>query len=218
MPSSSGASPASRAPGTSNVSLCQVTTQFVNAVSMTASDDQILECGPLRVVFTRSRDRIAHRVLAVGPDKSPVLLESIEGSDEEDWPPSPAFREVHLERRADDQQVAFLVGMAGSSHWSASIAADAASGRLSFDVACRLREVPRQLGSCYTAVPSSSFDARRITLQDNAASYALDLGDAVSNPANLLDDEQRVQIAVAALPASQKFPVTLRWQYAIQVL
>jgi hypothetical protein len=45
--------------------------------------------------------------------------------------------------------VAFLTGMAGSSHWSASIACEPARNRAAFDIACRCKQRPAWVGSLY---------------------------------------------------------------------
>ncbi len=39
--------------------------------------------------------------------------------------------------------------MAGKSHWSQTVTADAATASLSFDVACRVQRQPDWLGSTY---------------------------------------------------------------------
>jgi len=78
-----------------------------------------------------------------------VVFESIEGTPEEDWPPSPPLQELHLEARPDGKQLALLVGMAGTSHWSLSVEFDAAAGTAVFDVACRVKRAPGGLGSRY---------------------------------------------------------------------
>ncbi|MBL9123800.1 MAG: hypothetical protein JNG90_09220 [Planctomycetaceae bacterium] len=78
-----------------------------------------------------------------------VVFESIEGTPEEDWPPSPPLQELHLEARPDGKQLALLVGMAGTSHWSLSVEFDPAAGTAVFDVACRVKRAPGGLGSRY---------------------------------------------------------------------
>ncbi len=77
------------------------------------------------------------------------LLESIEGTADQLWPSSPPFQEAHLEPRADGRQVVLLVGMAGSSHWSASVEIDPQTHTALFDVACRMRGPADWLGSRY---------------------------------------------------------------------
>lgn len=113
------------------------------------SHQAILEGGGLRLELRREGDRFHHRVWAVHADGEALLLESVESAADEVWPTSPPLQELHLESRPGGQELALLVGMAGRSHWSLSVALDAAAGRLSFDVACRVRGAAGHLGSAY---------------------------------------------------------------------
>jgi hypothetical protein len=115
------------------------------------SNDVVLPCGRLRVVFDQLSDRFGHRIEVFLNNEWVGVLESVEGSDDDDWPTSPALQTVHVEIRPAGS-VALLVGMAGKSHWSASVAADEASGRVVFDVACRVGRAPAWLGSSYRRV------------------------------------------------------------------
>ena len=78
-----------------------------------------------------------------------MLLASVEGTAAEPWPASPPFQQAHLESRPGGRQVVLLVGMAGSSHWSASVEIDPASDAALFDVACRMHGRADWLGSRY---------------------------------------------------------------------
>jgi hypothetical protein len=124
----------------------------------------LLTAGALRIEFVRQRDRFVHRIgLVVDDNFSPLLTsdegdaswgnaapnDHIRGEIDAAWPPSPPFQELRIESRDYGQQVALLVGMAGSSHWSASVETDPHAGSTIFDVACRLREPARTLGSRY---------------------------------------------------------------------
>ena len=116
------------------------------------SDEAILEAAGLRLRFQRVGDRIAHTIeqrveTAQRPD-SAVELVSVEGTSDDDWPSSPPFQSVHVEQRPNGEQVALLVGMAGTSYWSASVQLEP-SGKLTWDVACRVKAAPRTLGSTY---------------------------------------------------------------------
>lgn len=109
-----------------------------------------LTIGPVTVVFTWSGDRWSHRV-TVGD----AAWESVEGPRAEDgderWPASPVL--VELSRIDTSHGPAILgVGLAGRSHFSASIAPDpAAADRARFEIACRYNEPPTWLGSTYRA-------------------------------------------------------------------
>lgn len=115
-----------------------------------------LSGGGLWVEFVWRGDRWGHRIGVTDSDRgqSPpqqlaAILETLEGTPEQDWPPSPVLQELHLEPRGNGQQLALLVGMAGTSHWSLSMELDPAAGRAVFDVACRVKRAPGELGSTY---------------------------------------------------------------------
>lgn len=105
------------------------------------------QVGIARVEFFQAADRIAHRVL-IERDGRSATWESIEGDDLQNWPPSPPYQEISLER-IGDQDVALLVGMAGKSHWSLRVDIDPVRASIRFDVACRIAVEPDFLGSKY---------------------------------------------------------------------
>lgn len=107
--------------------------------TMIGKIEAVLDAGPLRLMFARDGDRIGHLILHVGHSAERPILWSVEGDPAEDWPASPPFQSLHVERPPETPPRALLVGMAGQSHWSASIEADPVSGRLHFDMACRVR-------------------------------------------------------------------------------
>src|ERR1051326_2095918 len=76
----------------------------------------------LRIEFIWRDDRYRHTVSLIDRDRASIpLLESIEGNSEDDWPSSPPLQTLSVERLSDGRSVALLVGMAGGSHWSASV-------------------------------------------------------------------------------------------------
>lgn len=117
----------------------------------------VLECAGVRVVFRREGDRFTHRIeVRRSPaDDWRVACETAEGSPNDDWPSSPPFQQLHVERRPTGP-VVLLVGMAGRTHWSgaAEIAADGAGIR--FDLAARSSEPPRCLGVRYVSVDADA--------------------------------------------------------------
>ncbi len=102
----------------------------------------------LRVEFCWRDDRFVQR-LFVG-DAHP-LGNSVEGSADEQWPPSPPIQQLSLET-INGKSVILGVGAAGKNHWSISVetfADDHATG-MKFDLACRRTSDPIYLGSTYT--------------------------------------------------------------------
>lgn len=116
---------------------------------------QVLTVGNTEVRFEWRGDRWTHAVRFEG---SPDLLttgpwQSVEGpgdnSRDDRWPPSPVFVELHTHPAAGSVAVMGL-GLAGRSHFSASIGPDnQVPGALRFDIAARIHEPPVQLGSTY---------------------------------------------------------------------
>ncbi len=153
----------------------------------------------LRLDFTWRGDRYM-QTLYVGDGAGAETLAwiSVEGAADEAWPGSPAFQQLHVESRGE-RRVALLVGMAGTSHWSASV--EPVEGRAAwlFDVACRVREAPSFLGSEY-----------RFAQPEVGACLALQ----PEPPAVLFatDGERR---GVAAERQAPRFPTTLRWRYVV---
>ncbi len=103
----------------------------------------------LQVVFFRNGDRYAHRIEVLDGNVPLVLMESREGDDQDEWPLSSPLQQLSIESRPDGRQVALLVGMAGQSHWSASVTADSNERSLLFEMACRTKDSPANLSNSY---------------------------------------------------------------------
>lgn len=119
-----------------------------------------LTAGVLRLEFVRRANRIEHRLLRPGSDTAQptdgqVIAVSEEGfgntregnaqdgsvqdghveMSDAHWPPSPPFQQLHVEDHGAGE-IAMLVGMAGTSHWSAAVTCTPRG--FEFDVACRI--------------------------------------------------------------------------------
>ncbi len=105
----------------------------------------------IRIAFAWNEDRFAHSIHLLRDGRSLELLASLEGSDQQQWPPSPPLQQLCVEDHQSNGPVALLVGMAGKSHWSASVEARTDSTRVVFDMACRFQADPAKLGSTYRA-------------------------------------------------------------------
>jgi hypothetical protein len=163
-----------------------------------AQQEFLLEAGGLRVRFFWQRDRFAHEVLIRSEGAWLGVLASREGTSSEDWPPSPPLQ--HGELAAASPRQALLVGMAGRSHWSASVEVEPDGSAAVFDVACRLRSTtPGWLGSIYTALQAGS-----------AAQLELcpETGDAML-------DRTTDGWAIAAQASPSAAPQTARWKYRV---
>ena len=159
----------------------------------------------LRVRFTRLTDRYAHAIFAVEPSgQEHLLLESVEGTPNDDWPPSPPLQSLSIEELSIGRRAALLVGMAGRSHWSASIEPVPGKAALAFDIACRVA-APQSvaLGSTYLQ-PRSPDAALRSSIQmhgtDDSTACVIE-----SQPELIFIKPGRILLSGA----------TARWQYRV---
>ena len=180
-----------------------------------------LESGSLRLAFVKQSDRYAQRIdLRRGTEFIPCW-ESVEGFDSvispspvlplssssPGWPPSPPFQEVHLDTRADGKQIALAIGRAGTSHWSLSVVPFSQGSGFVFDVACRVRERPIELGSSYRRVEYRNNDDK--TLPHVEFIFTSEFEEQV----RLEFYPDRWNICPADLTGP--LPRTIRWQYQV---
>jgi hypothetical protein len=165
------------------------------------SSEVVLSCGRLRIVFQRLSDRIRHRVEVFDAGTWMPQLESVEATGSDEWPSSPPLQTLHVEERPDGP-VALLVGMAGRSHWSASVAADKSRSRMTFDIACRTAAASQWLGSTYHWLVESENAARQETRIVPMAATLMSC-----------DESQLVLKAEIDQPSQQR---TVRWGYSIE--
>jgi len=160
-----------------------------------------LDANGLRLELFRQRDRYHHRIVAAD---GTLLLTSIEGTDQDDWPPSPPLQQLSIEEIRPGVEVALLVGMAGKSHWSVSIELQDDQLGFIFDVACRSSDAAGWFGSSYEFHKSEPQGLEMIGL-------------SVEGQTTLV--EAAVQRWVAApnadLPAGRTS--TVRWKYALSL-
>ena len=102
-------------------------------------------------------DRFAHRLVWTFGGRRHVLLTSIEGRPDEDWPPSPPLQQ--MARQASSAGPILLgLGMAGANHWSASMQArsgDPNDCGLQIELACLVRQPNPRLGCRYRTGPNA---------------------------------------------------------------
>ncbi len=155
-----------------------------------------------------------HRVCGMGGEWRGPLAESVEGTDEEVWPASPALQQLSIEHR-ERVDVALLVGMSGRSHWSLSIEAEQGTGTLRFDAACRVRELPLQCGSGYRIDWGTQYEqhADRLRWRSDAGWCELTVLEiAGSLPARLERVADEIRIVA---PKPDRLPATVRWRYQL---
>ena len=189
-----------------------------------------IQCGALRLSWQARGDRAGHCIETTIAGESTLLLESIEtlpGLDESaEWPPSPTLANWHAERRGASQ-IFMAVGLAGKTHWSASIEVKKVSGTVSdsqsrrealpdtfsiaFDIAARLNRPPGFLGSHYRcAWARHVVDAATVEL---APGVLLRCDEATTRWR--LDNTTCTLVIEPHPIESDAFPQTARWRYSI---
>ncbi|QGJ69844.1 Hypothetical protein PBC10988_15310 [Planctomycetales bacterium 10988] len=201
-----------------------------------------LYSGKLALKFGWRQDRFFHTVHYLQDGNWQAWLESVEGGasasstneEEESWPTSPPFQYLSFEtqelpqetatgeKKSEPKKIALLVGMAGVSHWSASIVP--VVGGFAFDVACRVKEEPQLLKSTYRMLlPSGRVIAESSQKAECIArgrdSLQMSLVGAKELPATLTvkDGVTSTLEVEPAIPEKLELPITIRWRYSIQL-
>lgn len=180
----------------------------------------------LRLTFYRLADRVGHRLELVAGDDALPVLESCEGNDQQVWPPSPALQSLHVEQR-EQGPLALLVGMSGTSHWSASAERAPERAALLFDIACRVKQPPERLHSSYhlrnVVTAERQADGLLLQLADSSlriVAQALPVeeeGSASAGQVELPADGSPVTIG-PSLPVTWSLPATVRWRYRFELI
>lgn len=151
----------------------------------------------LRLSFLQPADRYGHMLALVNSDGAVLpLLATVEGIPSDDWPPSPPLQSLSFHTLPDGRQAALLVGMAGTSHWSASIEPAVSEPMLLFDIACRHSSQAPRLGSRYQRVAAPLHDQLQIS-SENA--------------------QLREQDGLIVIEPNSMAMTTTRWQYTISL-
>lgn len=176
----------------------------------------------VQVTFVPKGDRFAQRI-EFGES---AWLEAVDEDDNasDSWPPSPPLQDVHLETRPGGQQLALMIGRAGTSHWSISCELTPAPSELLFDVACRIKEPATWLGSRYQLSPGLAFHksasggelisggkvwCRISTESDCNLIWQAELGRLTFVPYSTADGAKTV--------ASDRVAHTIRWRYRLVI-
>ncbi len=170
----------------------------------------------LRLRFTRLADRLGHTICWVDGGDVVPLLRSREGTDQQSFPPSPPMQQIAIQQ-VDQRRVAFLVGMAGRSHWSVSVEADGAARQLRFDVACRLPAGQRGLlSSSYDVIEPrlSEWHSGEVHFRRDEGLCVLrsiPIGSRAAPPIDLRQHQIEIR------PGDQPQAPTIRWAYELIV-
>lgn len=161
-------------------------------------------------------DRWKHTIWLVCDQSEQPLLSSMEGSLDDDWPPTGPIQECHQQAVAAGSAL-FGVGMAGSSHWSVAVetVANDTVNALQFDYACRVRAKPQTLGNVYQwQCPASEMQDGLIRIGSPGVMLrvvTVDGSDVGAEIAHVDDGRMRIRYPIVADPR----PATYRWRYRI---
>ncbi len=188
---------------------------------MSAHREHVLEGGGLAVRFVWRDGRFAHAISIVEErsGNSTVVLRSIEGTPSDAWPASPPFQSLHREGAPSERQLALLVGMAGKSHWSASVELDPAVPCICFDVACRVHPGESgPLGSRYRVGDAAGPDRSQQTIvlgtfAERQLAVAID-EDIGAGRLAVSDDSLRIDAVPQGPGTTAK---TIRWRYTVRL-
>ena len=167
----------------------------------------------LQIAFEWQVDRYEH-ALQVRRDGGPpaAILVSSSAGGQAEWPSSPPFQQLAIEQQAAGP-VALLIGMAGKSHWSASIEPLPQLVGFRFDVACRVTARPTQLLSTYRVPPAGRIEAvspRRLSVIAESCTMQFELGDHGDLEATASAESLAVRADVDG-----PIPGTRRWVYEV---
>ncbi len=170
----------------------------------------------LKVRFFQLGDRYAHGVWLVDGGNETALLDSLEGDDYTDWPPSPPLQQLTVEDRPDGSRVLLLVGMAGTSHWSLSVEPHPSEPALLFDAACRIKGACTRLGSQYRCdlQPRPPRDSQTIEFDIMGQLIRIDTESPGQGRPPSVGIAGEI-LLVQPSPPSEPPPTTTRWKYAI---
>jgi len=211
--------------------------------------ETMLEClnarkNGVRIEFCKRGDRFEHTIFGVRDGVVVPLLMSLESSNEEIFPWSPPWAELHRQ-----EDTLFLTGATSQAHWSMSVQPAQLTEELSsnlfdkryglneppkqlghflsFDVACRLKAKPKNLGSLYQCaefaqiIPLGS-GSQFFCVHSEKDPYSVIFG-SISltehqecRAAAVRSDPNKKQLRVGPnSSAASSYPTTLQWRYGV---
>ena len=173
----------------------------------------------LRVTFNREADRWSHVIERIEGDQATTILSSIEGTSDDDWPPSPPLQELSVHDLGNTQAI-LGVGMAGAGHWSISCTVE--DSALKFELACLVKD-KEQLESLASDRLGSRYQ-NGSSYQNSGGQLGLELiplsDDQDSNPAwatEVSSQESDLEFTFCPRLLSTRGTVATRWAYQISL-
>lgn len=180
----------------------------------------------IRLVFEKTDDRWKHSWIArTGPTEQ-MILTSVEGTPEQNWPPSPPLQDIN-QHSLDSGDAVLGVGMAGKSHWSASytVESDTDSPQLvsiKSDLACLQNRASHQsmIGSEYeidSAWEVKSANECRMELT-TASGHAVILKAFSSDACQTIFDFNDSTLIIRPASLSNQPKVATRWGFELSMV
>jgi hypothetical protein len=181
----------------------------------------LVEATGLRAVFQRIDDRWVHLIELTDDTlvEGVVVMRSIEGKDDEPWPPSPPIQQLHTQQDSDGTIAVMGIGMSGRSHWSFSCRTEliGSFGKgearyLKLDVACRVQQEFERVGSCYHVLPEVNplEKSPRVYYQIAMGEWCV----TASGVDRICDANQTLRMDCFG-DHNSPFPQTVQWSYRI---
>jgi hypothetical protein len=162
-------------------------------------------------------DRHGHVILIRLQNEVLEILESVEGTDDDEWPPSPPLQQIH-EQELPSGSVIWGLGMSGSSHWSGSFAFEtdghSDTRRLHAELALRSDSRNADAVSTYrvidpkTTVNKTTETSLEVSTQLSALKISVDLERA---QLEWIPERRLLTVRPRVIPESTK--VTQSWDY-----
>lgn len=179
----------------------------------------------LQVAFAWSDDRYAHIVsLLTSENGEPTrILQSIEGTAEDAWPPSPPVQQL-VPHHMESGETFLGVGQAGTAHWSLSVEPlPKPVVGYHFELACRVTRGPEYIGSRLQMLLRDvhwTEDFQGVSPSLNTAFCGARLRLAVEADCSRLTWESSQPSIVNVLPFENHgqqgvLPRTIRWAYRL---
>lgn len=172
----------------------------------------------LRLDLYWTGDRYGQQLRWQEGDRTLASAESVEGDGDQRWPPSPPWQQVVSHHAATPNSQAWLaVGMAGTSHWSASLELGEHEPWIRWDIGCRVRERPSWLGH-RLLVRTSETDSRPSGLSPGGAltqCLVLEPHDSARVCVAQQSDEA-AGISLRLEPELPRLPATVRWRLHVR--
>lgn len=189
---------------------------------MTKTQSIITRDGRLHVRFTLRGDRFHHAIACrQSTGEMFSLLASVEGTPDTSWPDSPPFQQVEAHELATGTSL-LAVGLAGTSHWSASIEQvetlpedlklPAGESRVRFDVACRIRAADARLGTTYDIAEGISAEKSQRGLVFSSSS---EVSARLETECEISCSGRSLVISPGEIPDER--PTTVRWTYDLVI-